>query len=291
MDKALVTPSSSGDNRSQQTGPASSPAAIAHIVSGVNPPSQQPAVSQSVPSSDQKTESTLPWQTPQPQQNPVSPPAPVRPPVQPVQPVSSAGLVPPKQPVPFISPTTQPPPPPASAPVPSSSPPSPPPPPAYPPPNTDQIPASQFPPPRSYPTTAVDPGFGNPPPEDTVPEENPVTISAGGKRKFPIMVATFLIILTVTGFSGSFLYFRMTGKAGNNESTAGLPQITPPSASSEDSPLTEEEKNASLSGEYKNPFDEDYENPFENEASYQNPFGDEEQIATDTAYENPFENL
>ena len=263
MDKALVTPSSSGDNRSQQTGPASSPAAIAHIVSGVNPPSQQPAVSQSVPSSDQKTESTLPWQTPQPQQNPVSPPAPVWPPVQPVQPVSSAGLVPP----------------------------SPPPPPAYPPPNTDQIPASQFPPPRSYPTTAVDPGFGNPPPEDTVPEENPVTISAGGKRKFPIMVATFLIILTVTGFSGSFLYFRMTGKAGNNESTAGLPQITPPSASSEDSPLTEEEKNASLSGEYKNPFDEDYENPFENEASYQNPFGDEEQIATDTAYENPFENL
>ena len=105
-----------------------------------------------------------------------------------------------------------------------------------------------------------------------------------------MMTVTMILILIITGFSGSFLYFRFIGN-NSGRSTDGLPDsqiqvtqeqilITPPAA-----------ETGAASGDaatYVNPFDSDPagENPFATESAYQNPFGEEESLS---GYQNPFE--
>src|SRR3989344_8539231 len=112
------------------------------------------------------------------------------------------------------------------------------------------------PPVHSYPTPTVigDSNNYQPPPPVSNNIESPVTIIPAPNNKFPLMIVTTLIILTITGFSGSYFYFRSYGKTNKNQIVA--PLITPP-VTVEPSPSSEE----------INPFDPATagENPFSNE--------------------------
>ncbi|OGG02086.1 hypothetical protein A2W14_04185 [Candidatus Gottesmanbacteria bacterium RBG_16_37_8] len=132
------------------------------------------------------------------------------------------------------------------------------------------------------------PDYNSPPPEEP---PSSVTLGKSKNQKFPLLFATFLIIITVTGFSGSYLYFRMTGRA--TQKQTNIPQITPPKTETQTDELNKENsKSATASSEYKNPFDTTtYENPFSNESTFANPFGEDETDIAQTPYENPFDNL
>ena len=136
-----------------------------------------------------------------------------------------------------------------------------------------------YPPPLSIPSasTVINQPTGSPPPPV---EESPVTIMPVQPKKFPGLLITSLVLLVITGFSGSYIYFQTTGQAKQKQNI--VPKITPP--------VTEAFiKDASASSGMTNPFDSDtYENPFSNQASYQNPFGDGENESTNSSYQNPF---
>ena len=87
--------------------------------------------------------------------------------------------------------------------------------------------------------------------------------------------------MTITGFSGSYLYFRTSGRA--KQRLTNLPLITPPVEISD--------KSATSSAE-QNPFAAaDNENPFSGQSSYENPFGEDETDIGSEPYQNPFDNL
>jgi len=148
-------------------------------------------------------------------------------------------------------------------------------------------PQQNYPPPIPIqPTTVINTGSTSqpsPPPPPPVAEEPAVTITQVEPKKFPVLLVTSLVLLTISGFSGSYIYFRVLGQSRQKQML--LPKITPP--------VTEAPFNQVASGSANtNPFDSGtYENPFSNETSYQNPFGEEENVSTDAAYQNPFNNL
>ena len=121
------------------------------------------------------------------------------------------------------------------------------------------------------------PAGGLPPPPINM--DQPVSPGHSNK-KFPLMMVTAGVLLIITGFSGSYLFFRMQGKASQKQILT--PQITPP--------VKEEKIAPTLApADETNPFDEKtYENPFSNESSYTNPFGENEEELNDS-YQNPFE--
>lgn len=108
-------------------------------------------------------------------------------------------------------------------------------------------------------------------------------------HKFPFMIITVILLVIVTGFSGSFLFFYFTG---NQKKKSLQPQITPPVTiiANQDNPFLEptkvlENPFASPTASLVNPFDsgETYENPFEEETA---------NTKADTGeYQNPFEEL
>lgn len=122
----------------------------------------------------------------------------------------------------------------------------------------------------------------NQPPSPPAPVEQqiPITSTPQGK-KFPVLLTTILVVLTVTGFSSSYLYFRAMGKTPQNQIEA--PLITPPVTLTPDN-------SATASADYKNPFDnQNSENPFSNESEFQNPFGEDESVTENEPYQNPFD--
>ena len=152
-------------------------------------------------------------------------------------------------------------------------------------------PPPQIPYGHTYPTAVVNPpqnppappATGGSPPASTN-EESPVTIIPSPKSKFPALLITSFVLLTITGFAGSYLYFRTTGQAHQDQNI--IPQITPVVTE------TQQMNESSPSSEYKNPFDPAAtgQNPFSNETAYTNPFGSDTDTP-DQAYENPFDNL
>ena len=144
-------------------------------------------------------------------------------------------------------------------------------------------------------TVSVNP----PPPPQNPADGQPPRASAEAKghsdfpvpdKKFPLLFATFLVIMTVTGFSGSYLYFRYTGQAAKRQTI--VPPVTPPVKLPRVSPDPSlQDKNGTASSELNNPFQTAYVNPFSDEAGYENPFGSDESDISDTPYQNPFENL
>ena len=124
------------------------------------------------------------------------------------------------------------------------------------------------------------PSGNNPPPPPQQPVSKALAVQSPDK-KFPLLFATFLIIMTITGFSGSYLYFRTSGRA--KQRLTNLPLITPPVEISD--------KSATSSAE-QNPFAAaDNENPFSGQSSYENPFGEDETDIGSEPYQNPFDNL
>ena len=178
--------------------------------------------------------------------------------------------------------------------VPSFASPSNPMPPSPPPftPGPPSTPPRFSPPPPVGPLSQMPPSF-SPPPEPP-PISNPVIVSSQASGKFPLMAVMLILILIISGFSGSFLYFRFIGK--NNRSGGSKiinEDMTQPQISRAKDNI-ELLKPSSEAGSlkpgdinYKNPFDTaEQENPFASESSYQNPFGEEESLSS---YQNPFE--
>ena len=102
-----------------------------------------------------------------------------------------------------------------------------------------------------------------------------------------------ILILIITGFSGSFLYFRFVGKNNRSGGSKIINEVTTQpqiSRAKEDIELLKQSSEAGSlksDNDYINPFDTpDKENPFASESSYQNPFGEEESLSS---YQNPFE--
>lgn len=119
-----------------------------------------------------------------------------------------------------------------------------------------------------------------PPPAQNEEQFSQTVVPPQGK-KFPVLLTTILVVLTVTGFSSSYLYFRAMGKTPQNQIEA--PLITPPITLTPDN-------SATASADYKNPFDnQNSENPFSNESEFQNPFGEDESVTGNEPYQNPFD--
>lgn len=136
-----------------------------------------------------------------------------------------------------------------------------------------------FPPPVDLPRAQIAVNQSLPPPP---PQEIPISANHPQNKKFPYLIVTSLILLTITGFSGSYLYFRASGKDNTNQNL--IPKITPP--------VKEALTPLPTLSEDVNPFDnKTYENPFSNESTYVNPFGEDETDMTNEPYVNPFENL
>lgn len=153
------------------------------------------------------------------------------------------------------------------------------------------IPHSSFPPPvqmaAAFPQTVVaNTPSGNPPPpannqNSQIPTDIPPQQSSA-KKKFPSLVVTGVVLVIITGFSGSYIYFKTQGSAQNKEIIT--PKITPPVPSASAPSPTFDPKTA------VNPFAQNtFENPFSNETAYSNPFGEDESDISQSAYQNPFE--
>lgn len=151
----------------------------------------------------------------------------------------------------------------------------------------------RFPPPvqmaAAFPQTVVSntPPAGNPPPPtNNQNSQNPAYIppqQSSAKKKFPLLVVTGVVLVIITGFSGSYIYFKTQGSAQNQIITT--PKITPPVPTESEPSPTINPKTA------VNPFAQNtFENPFSNETAYTNPFGEDDSEISQNAYQNPFEN-
>lgn len=130
----------------------------------------------------------------------------------------------------------------------------------------------------------------NQPPSPPAPVEQqiPVTSAPPQGKKFPVLLTTILVVLTVTGFSSSYLYFRAMGKTPQNQIKA--PLITPPVTQGSENPDLNTVNSSTNSADYNNPFEpKNSENPFSNESEFQNPFGEDESDIGNEPYQNPFE--
>lgn len=137
--------------------------------------------------------------------------------------------------------------------------------------------------------TAFNPPPANPTTDGPIPAAPPPGDNNGSltvqsdRGKFPLMMVTILVIVIISGFSGSFLFFKFFG---NKLSTTTMtPQITPPVEEEMVKKVTPEEL-----AKYENPFalTDSKDNPFASESSkFENPFSAEE--SSSGAYQNPFD--
>ena len=150
---------------------------------------------------------------------------------------------------------------------------------------SDKFPPSPFP--YSNQTIAADLTESNVIGKAVIVTDNNLSV----REKIPLMKISLLLIFIITGFSGSFLYFRFTSASPiKNTVLISQPTIT----------ITVQKPSniASSAADSVNPFASSsaiYINPFAPTATpvYQNPFG--QVSSTDSGanqtYQNPFENL
>lgn len=127
-------------------------------------------------------------------------------------------------------------------------------------------------------------------------EEKVPPPGTNGSRKPPFMLVTIFLMVIVSGFTASFLFFRYTSPEKKIQ-PAAQPAVTPPVEE-----RSEEKQTAESEATYQNPFispTSALENPFSpGLAEYENPFGNDENpfsFATESgesqnqSYQNPFE--
>jgi len=110
-------------------------------------------------------------------------------------------------------------------------------------------------------------------------------------KKFPFMLVTLFLGLSVLGFTGSFLYFRFTASKDKSHPIAQI--VTTPTVPPLSSPTVFSNPFATPSAAMTNPFASPtatLANPF---GSYENPFTAASKSAdqANAAYQNPFEKL
>lgn len=125
-------------------------------------------------------------------------------------------------------------------------------------------------------------------PPEISPPQSVVSSSAPAPKKFPFMLVTVILILTVAGFGGSFIFFKLTSPKKN---TNVVPLITPPATLPPASPTTVVNPFASPSAAIVNPFatpTTKFENPF---GTSTNPFAPATNSANtgNQPVKNPFE--
>lgn len=110
------------------------------------------------------------------------------------------------------------------------------------------------------------------------------------RDKIPLMKISLLLIFIITGFSGSFLYFRFTSASPVKNTAISLPTVT--ISSQKPAVIATPVENsvnpfATTSASFVNPFAPT------STPSYQNPFAETTANATvdNQTYQNPFENL
>lgn len=129
------------------------------------------------------------------------------------------------------------------------------------------------------------------PPEIPAVSTSSTVVSTGSlppDKKFPFMLVTVILILTVAGFGGSFIFFKLTSPKKN---TNTVPLVTPPATLPPATPTTVVNPFASPSAAIVNPFatpTTKFENPF---GTSTNPFAPATNSANteNQPVKNPFE--
>lgn len=147
------------------------------------------------------------------------------------------------------------------------------------------------------PAVSAPPNISPPSPPPPINYQPPTTtnqpLTHDHSHKFPFMMVTFLLVVVIAGFTGSFLFFSYTSPAVKKAPVGIL--ITPPVTivpSLTSTPAPNNNPFASSSSELVNPFASptaSLVNPF---GTYQNPFATASaSTESGQSYQNPFEKL